>query len=139
MYLIVLLCDNIHHFVDHLSLAQHGIQIHEQPRNIHVMTNYISELLKNFTSWQITLANYKNYIRKTGRMDIPSIHQVSFVCPLYVATSMCQIYVQLTWCVCVVCACIFLLFSINSVVQIEVLCSSICSAQLSAQHTLQFK
>ena len=32
------------------------------------------------TWWSITLANYKENVRATGRMDVSSTHQVSFVC-----------------------------------------------------------
>ena len=40
----------------------------------------------------------------TAKMDLSSIYQVSFMCRLYVATSLCRICVQPTWFVSVVCA-----------------------------------
>ena len=47
----------------------------------------------------------ENYVSGKTRMDISSMHQASFVCTLYVATSMCQLCVQPTYFVCIACAC----------------------------------
>ena len=51
--------------------------------------------LEIFTWWQITIDDDK-YISTTERMNISSAHQITFVCSLYVTTSICQLCVILT-------------------------------------------
>ena len=46
-----------------------------------------------FMQWQITLTDYKEYVHVAGKMDVSSTHQVSCVCILNVATSVCWLCV----------------------------------------------
>ena len=75
---------------------------------------------------KITIAHSEDYPSTTARMDISNVHQVSFMCRLYIATLMCWLYVQLTYMqfVCVACACSFVC-SLAQYVCSVVLCSSI--------------
>ena len=53
--------------------------------------------LELFTRWKITITHSKDYPSTTAKMDISSIYQVSFICRLHVATSMCRLCVQFTY------------------------------------------
>ena len=71
---------------------------------------------------KIMIAHCEDYLSATMKMDISSIHQVGFMCRLYIVTSMYQLCVQLTYLDCVryVRTQFCLQFS-------AVICSTVCS------------
>lgn len=84
--------------------------------------------LEIFMRQQITVAIYEEYASVTGRMDVSSAYQVSFLCSLYVATSMCWLCMQCSQYMCVACVCSiicsFLYYSLSfCVVTFVILCS----------------
>ena len=56
--------------------------------------------LEVYMRQKITLANYKENVCTTGRIDLFSTHHISFMCLLYIAALMCWLYVWLTYFVC---------------------------------------